>query len=175
MQRRFFSLFLAVFMLLVVLCGGNESLSVFNGKMVVMTAPLVKGYEYLPHLYQLRHDSLRWIYEYPPTGESRVNLILRGQIKTDSIDDFGDTIPLGIGENHIELSVLAQSGGLYGPLQVVFDTSGFFLDTVSVAVSPFPGVVLPCSSSLFINVGNKIFDTIPLFGPHPAAGGGVAP
>jgi len=176
MQRRFFSLFLAVFMLLSVLCGGNESLSVFNGKMVVATSSLTKEYKYLPYLYHLRHDSLKWVYEYPATGESRVSLVVSGQIATDSIDpDFGDTTHLKIADNHLALQFPVQSSEFLGLHQIAFDTNGVFFDTIPVAVSPFPGVVIPCTTSLFINAGNYVADTILLIGPHPAVDEGVAP
>lgn len=176
MQRRLFSLLLAVFLLLTVLCGGNESLSVFNGKMVVATAPIVKDYEAQTYLYHLRHDSLKWVYEYPEVGESRVNLIVGGHIATDSIDpDFGDTIPLKIGENHLALQFPARLGEASGVHQIAFDTNGIFLDTIPVAVSPNPGVVLPCTTFLAINAGEFVTDTILLFGPHPEVDRGVTP
>lgn len=176
MQRRLFSLLLAVFLLLTVLCSGNESLTVFNGKMVVATDSIARDYEYLPNVYHLRHDTLRWLYEYPLAGESRVSLIVSGTIATDSIDpDFGDTIRQNIGQNHLELTFPAKLGEPAGKHQITFDTSGFFLDTIPVAVSPVPGVILPCTTFLAINAGEFISDTILLIGPHPELDGGATP
>jgi len=171
MRRSLLAMFLAVFLLPSMQCGGNESLDVFNGKLEIVTSPFTKEYKYLPYIYFLRHDTLRWMYEYPANGESRVNLILSGRIETDSLDDYGDTIPIGIGDNHIEMNILGQTGGLPGTVPIAFGDSGIFLDTVPVAVSSVPGVLLPCSTSLLINVDAFIFDTLPLVGPQGAVQG----
>jgi hypothetical protein len=131
-------------------------------------------------------DSIKWVYEYPSGGPSRVSIILSGKIVTDSMDPAtGALIDIGIGQNHLDLGVETY----FDSVRIVhlpFDSVGGFLATVPIAVSQSSGLLLPTSSRLFVKMVNitanpdttlhtfdtaqYTLDTIQLVNPHAARG-----
>jgi hypothetical protein len=112
-------------------------------------------------------DSIKWVYEFPSGGSSRVSIILTGLIQTDSTDT---TIDIGIGQNHLDLEVETHTDSIPGIMHLAFDSVGGFLDTVPIAASPLSGLILAQSSQLFVKIGDYALDTIQLVNPHAARG-----
>jgi hypothetical protein len=167
---------------LIMQCSENESLNSFNGRMETVSAPLTKAYSFAPYTYNLSMDSIRWANEFPAGGPSRVSVILGGQIQTDSADATGNPVPIGIGQNHLDLAVETHTDSATGIVHLAFDSSGQFLDTLLIAASPLSGLILARSSRLFVKMVNItpdpdtlqhtfdttqiVFDTIQLVNPH---------
>lgn len=158
------TLLVSIFVL-IIRCSTNESLNSFNGRMETVSAPDTNGYSFLPYFYRMRTDSIRWVYDFPSGGSSRVSIILSGQIQTDSAD-----IDIGIGQNHLDLGVETYTDIVPGIVQLAFDSVGGFLDTVPIAASPLSGLILAQSSRLFVKIGDYALDTIQLVNPHAARG-----
>ena len=168
----------ASFVVLILQCSTNESLAVFSGRMETVTAPIKKAYPFAPYAYCIITDSIKWVYEYPSGGPTRVSIILSGIIKTDSIvpppswfpSNPPDSIDVGIGQSHLDLGLETYSDS--GPVivQLAFDSVGGFLDTSLIAVSQSSGMILPASSRLIAKIGDYPFDTIRLVDPHAAGG-----
>jgi hypothetical protein len=183
MRQLVIVVFLISSLILMMQCSENESLNVFNEKMVTTTAPSTKGYAFLPYFYRLCPDSIRWIFEYPSNGPSRVSIILSGQIKTDSIVPPpvwllgypSDSIDIGIGQNHIDVGVETDTSGAPSILPIALDEEGKFLDTIPIAVAPVSSMILAAKTRLFVTklVDSEnvlALDTILLADPHAAGG-----
>jgi hypothetical protein len=174
-QVKMVTLLVGIF-LLIMQCSTNESLEVFNGRMETVCDTIAGEFSFAPYIYRVRTDSIRWVYEYPSGGPSRANLIVSGQIKTDSIDPLtGVPINILIGQNHLDLGVETHTDAVPGIVQLAFDSVGNFLDTIQIAFSPLSGLILPSSSRLFVNkvidASTTIsFDTIPIVDAHAAGG-----
>lgn len=164
------TLLVSIFVL-IMQCGGDESLNSFNGRMEIVSAPIAKAYPFAPYSYLMRTDSIRWINEFPSGGASRVSIILSGQIETDSIDPVTQApINIGVGQNHLDLGVETYTGSVPGIVQLAFDSVGGFLDTLLIAASPLSGFMLPQSSRLFVKIVDYTLDTIQIVNPHAAGG-----
>ena len=159
------TLLVSIFVL-IMQCSENGSLNSFNGRMETVSAPIIKAYPFAPYFYRMRTDSIKWVYEFPSGGSSRVSIILSGLIQTDSTDT---TIDIGIGQNHIDLEVETHTESVPGIVHLAFDSVGGFLDTVPISASPL-SVILPQSSRLFVKIGDYTLDTIQLVNPHAALG-----
>jgi hypothetical protein len=164
------TLLVSIFVL-IMQCGGNESLNSFNGRMETVTAPITKAYPFAPYSYLMRTDSIRWINEFPSGGPSRVSIILSGQIETDSIDPVTQApINIGIGQNHLDLGVEMHTDSISGIVHLTFDSVGGFLDTLLIAASPVSGLIHYQSSRIFVKIVDYTLDTIQLVNPHVTGG-----
>jgi hypothetical protein len=151
---------------LMVGCTKDETLSSFEGKVVALVPPVKKSYPYLPYLYTVKTDSIKWLYDCASGNGSLVNIILKGTVKTDSLGDLGDTIPLALGENHLNLALETKTGSTPSKIKVTINADGTFFDTVRIASSPAADLILPQSSRLFVDADVFVSDTIPLINPH---------
>jgi hypothetical protein len=174
---------LVVCILVVIMqCGDKESLNVFNGRMESVVAPIEKVYTtFQPYTFILHTDSIRWLYEFPSQGPSRVSLILSGH---DTTSNAGS--PVDISQYYLDLAVETHTDSVPGIVHLAFDSIGGFLDTMPMAASKSSGVILPASSRLFVTMVNITpdpdtslhtfdtllypFDTIQLADPHAAEG-----
>jgi hypothetical protein len=164
-------------------CSENESLNSLNGRMETVIAPIDTAYTlYAPYAYLLHTDSIKWVYEFPSGGTSRVSLILSGHDTTYNAGSMVD-----IRQNHLDLAVETHTDSVPGIVHLAFDSVGGFLDTVPIAVSQSSEVILPTSSRLFVTMVNITpnpdtslhtfdtlrypFDTIQLADPHTISRG----
>jgi hypothetical protein len=96
-------------------------------------------------------DSVRWVSEFPPTGQSRVSIILSGKTVMD-------------------LEIETYSQGVPGIVPIARDADGNFNDTILIAVSSQPGLILTTSTRLIVKNGGSELGTIELINPHAIAG-----
>ena len=183
-------------LVLLMQCGGNESLNVFNGGMETQIAPIDTQYNFSPYTYHLYADTVKWVFEYPSGGGTRASIIIKGndsiftgrtfyETKVTSPGALIDTSQIRL--NYLDLAVETHTGSVSGlvHLHLTFDSVGGFLDTVLIDTSQSSGVILPASSRLFVNLINIMpdtvlhtidttlqypFDTIQLADPHATGG-----
>jgi hypothetical protein len=163
-------------LVLIMQCGENTPLETFNGRMVSTCDPIKKvaytrdsvsdtgvviftdtGYvverkpitvtDSVPEV----SDSIRWVSEFPSTGPSRVSIILSGK-------------------SGLDLEVETHTDNVPGIVPITRDGDGGFNDTILIAVSPLPGLILTTSSRLIVKKGDSEIGTIDLVNPHATGG-----
>jgi hypothetical protein len=184
-------------LVLIMQCGGNESLNVFNARMETQIAPIDTQYNFSPYTYHLYADTVKWVFEYPSGGGTRASIIIKGHDSIFTGRTFYETTVTSrgtlidtsqIGLNYLDLAVETHTGSVPGLVhlrRLTFDSVGGFLDTVLIDTSQSSGVILPASCRLFVNLINIMpdtvlptfdttlqypFDTIQLADPHAAGG-----
>lgn len=146
-------------------CSEHESLAVFNGRVEAVSASVSRDYSFSPYIFRLRTDSITWVFNIPPGGSSSASVIASGHIQTDSVISINpegqpNTVDIGLGENHIELSIETHTDSVPGIVHFTLDSAGNFIDTVLIAASPFSGFILPQNSRLVVNKDDSVIDTI---------------
>jgi hypothetical protein len=198
-QVKMVTLLVSIFVL-IMQCGGNESLNVFNGRMETQIAPIDTQYNFSPYTYHLYADTVKWVSEYPSGGGTRASIIIKGHDSIFTGRTFYGTTVTSPGTlidtsqirlNYLDLAVETHTGSVPGLVHLhltlfnASDSVSGFLDTVLIDTSQSSGVILPASSRLFVNLINIMpdtvlhtidttlqypFDTIQLVDPHAAGG-----
>ena len=149
---------LASIVVLTMRCGGNESLSDLSGRMET-TSVAVNNLFYIvqPDVFldsvTVHTDSIKWIYEFPSIGPSSVSVIISGK-------------------SQVDLEVETYTNGVTSIVPLVSHTAETiadtipFIDTVPIAASPLPGLILTQSSLLFVKRDTTILGAIPIFNPQ---------
>jgi len=177
---------------LIMQCSTNQSLSVFNGRMEALVAPIDTQFNFAPYTFHLYADTVKWLYDFPSGGGTRASIIFSGQDSTLIGRSFsGQTVvnagtPVDITQNYLDLAVETHTNSVPGIVHLAFDSAGGFLDTVLIETSTSSGVILPASSRLFVTMVEITpdadtslhtfdtlqypLDTIQLADPHAAGG-----
>jgi hypothetical protein len=164
---------------LIMQCSENAPLETFNGRMESVCDPFMypkrvaytrdsiidtstvifkdTGYVFVRKIISVTDsvpeisDSIRWVSEFPAAGPSRVSIILSGKTAMDlEVETHTDSVP--------------------GTVPLTRTSDGVFNDTILIAASPLPGLILTTSSRLIVKKDGAIIGTIDLVNPHAIAG-----
>jgi hypothetical protein len=195
MRKVLFVVVLACSLLLVMQCSVDETLSSFNGKVVVLASPYIKtDFKFPQYRYTIQTDTIKWLYDCEPGKESRVSIIAGGKFKKDSIIIFtGDDAatakidsvsarPIELTDLYFGIETFLDSS--HSVMKAKINSDGTFLDTFPVSSSPVSERILTQSSrlsammktyndtiknendSIIDIIKHEINDTIPLTNPH---------
>jgi hypothetical protein len=160
-------------------CGKNESLNSLGGRTGLATPAIADTFYFVGpdngvlDSSAIHTDSIRWLYEFPPEGSSNLRIIISGKISgMNSVDSLNPDSLNAIIIGNTDLEVQTYTNSVAGITHLAHDSMGVFNDTVLIATSLQPGVVLPPLNSRLLvrNIYQVpdtilVLDTIPLDNP----------